>query len=343
MKVITSEGLRIARRSGSYEAPVSYKMNGQTYHVTKRIINGEMDIRNFEKPLGELMTYGSISDQKGFTEKVVLDVELGREQVPLLYKEIYDLIDDPNLPELLEAKWALTGSCVFAEHIEAGEVKFTTLQAEQGPIAKIKTYTGGFEYTKQMIEFNRTFDVEALNKGMGEGWNALLNHLHLGAIITATYPAANKTAAVPGEAGDERWVTVYRTLSKAVKDAATAKRPGTVLLAATSDQQDIEIAVKGFTHGGTVYPPIPGIVTVIYYDGYQLSIGKKDYSYPGVPAGKAYLIRPKRGFKELLKKDLQIESNKGDLSRLVESQIVGYGFRGVFAAIGENVQEVSFS
>ncbi|MBB6673012.1 phage major capsid protein [Cohnella nanjingensis] len=343
MKVITMDGLRAARRTGTIQQPVSYKMNGKSHAVTKQIVNGEMDVRWFEKPLGELMTFGSIADQKAFSEKVVLDVELGREQVPLLYKEIYDEISDPNLPKLLEAKWALTGACIFAEHIEAGEVKFSTLMAEQGPIAKIKTYTGGFEYTKEMFEYNQTYDVETLNKGMGEGWNALLNHLHLGAIITATYKPENKTAVVPGEAGDERWVTFYRTLSAAVKAAATAKRPGTLLLAATSDRQDIEQALKGFTHDGTVYPPIPGITTIVYYDGYQITVGKKEYSYPGVTPGKAYLIRPKRGFKELIKRDLEIETNQGDLSRLVERQVVGYGFRGVFAAIGENIQEISFS
>ncbi|MCD9025755.1 hypothetical protein [Cohnella silvisoli] len=343
LNVITSDGLRAARRVGTHSSPVSYVLNGKRHQVNKEIVNGEMEIRVFDKPIGEMMTNGSLPDMKAFTEKVVLDVELGKELIPLLYKEIYDLIDDPNLPQTMEAKWALSGLVVFLEHLEGGEVKFGTIQAEKGPVAKIKTYAGGFEYTKQMIEFNETFSVELLNKDMGRAWNAMLNHIHLGAIISATYAAGNKTAAVAGPAGSERWVTVYRTLSKAVSDAATAKRPGSVLLAATADRQDIEMAIKGFTHNGTVYPPIPGITTIVFYDGETLSSGKKDTVYPGVTVGKCYLIRPKRGFKELVKKDLTIESNQGDLSRLVESQVVGYGFRGAFAATGENIQEVSFS
>ena len=67
------------------------------------------------------------------------------------------------------------------------------------------------------------------------------------------------------------------------------------------------------------------------------------YSYGGVTPGKAYLIRPKRGFKELLKQDLRVEAAMGDLTRLVDSQIVAYAHRGVFAAVEENVQEISFS
>jgi len=55
------------------------------------------------------------------------------------------------------------------------------------------------------------------------------------------------------------------------------------------------------------------------------------------------LIRPKQGFKELVKKDLTIETTSGDLTRLVEAQIIAYAYRGVFAALDENVQKVEIS
>lgn len=339
-KVVSFESEKAKRRQGTIESQAFYVLDGQRYGVQKRIVNGEMSIPRWSKPIGEMLSLGSVENYKELLGKVTLDVELGREKVPLLYKEIYELLSDPNFPELLDSKWAMSGAVIFAEHLEGQEVKFGSLRAEQGPPARIVTYSAAFEYTKQMMEFNRAFEVDILNRSMGEGYNALLNHIHLSPIISFAYPAANKTA-YQTQAGEERWVSIWRTLVAAQSAAGTKKRQGNVLLANSADQTHIEMALKGFSHGGTTYAPISGITTVIYYDGYTVKVGKKEYGYDGVAPGKAYLIRSKRGFKELLKKDLQIETTQGDLSRLIQSQMVGYAFRGVYAAVEENVQEIT--
>lgn len=341
--VVSIDTLKAARRQGTHTEKIPFVLDGRVFEVEKKIVSGEMETLAITRPVGEMLTSGSVEQYKDLLRKVVLDVELGREQVPVLYKPIYEGINDPNLPRLIDAKWALYGTVVFSEHIEGEEVKFGKLQAEQGPAARILTYTAGFEYTKEMRDFNEAFTVEVLNRAIGEAYNALLNHLHLSPIITFNYKAANKTA-YQGQAGETTWVGVYKTLVKAVADAAVAKRPGTVLLASSADQQVIEMALRGGHQiEGTIYPAVQGIQTVIYYDGWETQVGKKLYSYPGVPQGKAYLIRPKRGFKELVKQDLRIEATSGDLSRLVESQIVAYAYRGVYAAVEENVQEISLS
>src|SRR5690606_37344643 len=146
-----------------------------------------METLELAKPVGEMLTSGSVEQYKDLLRKVVLDVELGREQVQLLYQPIYDAIRDANLPRTIDAKWALTGTVVFTEHIEGEEVKFGRLQAEQGPTARILTYTAGFEYTKEMRDFNEAFSIEILNRAIGEAYNALLNHIHLSPIISYTY------------------------------------------------------------------------------------------------------------------------------------------------------------
>lgn len=340
-KVISQDTLLDQRRKLNIEDDIPFVTNGEVDCVKKKMVNGEMETLELEKPLGEMMSFGSTANLKDLLRKVVLDVELGREQVQLVYGPIYDRISDSNLPQVLDAKWALHGNCVFLEHIEGGEIKFGSIDAEYGPTARIQTYATGFEYTKEMVDFNQTFKVEILNKSMGEAYNALLNHMHLSPILSATYKSANKTA-FKGQSGDPTWLGIWRTLSEAKKDTVKAKRPGTILLASTADQTDIEMAIKGgHLLNGSLYPTINGITTIIYYDGWDVTVGKKSYSYPGVTPGKAYLIRPQRGFKELVKKDLTTESGNPDLTRLVESQIVGYCYRGVFAAIDENVQEIS--
>jgi hypothetical protein len=177
---------------------------------------------------------------------------------------------------------------------------------------------------------------------MGEAHNAKLNDMHLGPIINFAYPKAGNKTAYQGETTDAKWVRFYLTLNQALADTQGAKRAGSILLASSLDKSNIEMALKGgYTINGTTYPAVDGISTVIYYDGWTTTVGKKTYTYPGVAQGDAYLIRPRRGFKELVKKDLQIESTVGDLSRLVDAQIVGYSFRGVYAAVEENVQKIT--
>jgi len=341
IKIYSQETLLEQRRQQNVEEKIPFIVAGEMDYATKRIVNGEIELLDFTRPLGEMINFGSVQDLKDLLRKVVLDVELGKEQVQLVYKPIYDTITDPNFPEVLDAKWALHGNCIFLEHIEGSEVKFGSISAEEGPTARIRTYTAGFEYTKKMIDFNETFNIEMLNKAMGEAYNALLNHIHLYPIIGYNYKAANKTA-YQGAQDDPAWLGMYKTIAQAVKDSRTAKRPGTVLLANSADAIDIEMALRGGHQiNGSVYPPIPGINAIVYYDGWEVTVGKKQYEYKGVTPGKAYLIRPKRGFKELVKRDYTVEKGNKDISRLVEDQIVAYCYRGVFAAVEENVQEIA--
>lgn len=348
MKIYSQDTLLEKRRKETVETKVPFVIAGETHYVDKNIVNGEMDILDFNKPLGEMVSFGSVAELKDLMKKVVLDVELGKEQVQLLYKPIYDTITDQNFPEVLDAKWAMSGACVFLEHMEGDEVKFGSVAAEHGPTARIKTYTTGFEYTKKMIDFNESFNVEILNKAMGEAYNALLNHLHLSPIIGFDYKAKNKTAFQPlkNDAGEvvanaPAWIGIHKTLEEAVKNTRTAKRPGTIILANSADQMDIERAIKGGQYKNEDFSPIPGINSIVYYDGWETTVGKKHYEYNGVAQGKAYLIRPKRGLKELIKRDYTVEKGNKDISRLVEDQIVAYCYRGVFAAIEENVQELT--
>jgi hypothetical protein len=341
MNIVSQETMIAARRQYSGECKVPFVLNGKVDYADKKIINGEMETLAFSRPIGEMITYGGTNVSKDLLRKVVLDVELGREDVQPLYQPIYDVISDANLPEVLDAKWALRGSVVFTQSMEGQEVKFGTLEAEYGPTARVLTYSAGFEYTKQMTDFNQSFQVELLNKAMGQAYNALCNHIHFSPITGATYKPANKTA-LQGETTDPFWLRLYHTLKEGIKSTVVAKRPATVLLASKANQIDIEMALNGgYQLNGTILPKLSGINTVIYYDGWEEKVGKKTYTYNGVDTKKIYLIRPKRGFKELLKQDLRIEANAGDLTRLVEQQMIGYAYRGVYAAIDENVQELT--
>lgn len=348
VKIHSIESAKAARRKLTVETQVPFSLNGERHTVTKKIVNGEMDVLECSKPIGEMLTFAN--SRKELLEKVVLDVELGREMVPVLYGPIYERLEDRNFPKTFEAKWAQWGTVVFLEHLEGEEVKFGSMMAENGPIAHINGYAAGFEYTKEMQIFNQTFNFEILNRAFGEAHNALLNHLHFGPILAHNYLPANQTApvlvdymgnitAVPADV--HRILSIRATIKQAIVDARTAGRPGTILIANSADQYDIEEAIGAHYIAATPFKPLEGISDIIYYDGWQTQVSQKTYAYPGVTQGHMYLVRPRRGFKELVKQQLEVNAHIADPSRLIEAQIIGDFWRGVFAAIDENVQEIT--
>lgn len=356
MNVYSNDVLREWARTHAHEVTGKYLFNGELKSVTSKIANGEMEVLKLTRPLGEMITSGDIPEE--LFQKVILDVELGRQAVPLLYKPLYDPIVDANFPQDLKAKWAIYGAVVFLKHVEGEEIQFGSIGAESGPTAHIETYAAGFEYTQDMVKYNQTWNMSILNKAFGEAYNALLNHMHLYPILIGPalnysspgYASANKTAVQytkadgsAGTSGDYDLVMTYRaTIKKGIKDARRAGRPVDVLLAPSVDQIDIEEAISQITlTSGRKLKSLPGLKSLVYYDGWTSKVGKKTYTYEGVPTTKIYLVRSKGGFKELVKHDLQVQSNTGDLSRLIDTQIVGVARRGVYAALAENVQELT--
>ncbi|HQD86897.1 MAG TPA: aspartate ammonia-lyase [Bacillota bacterium] len=360
IRVVSIESMLNERRqrlqqAGTVETRVPYLYGENRFptnpnYVSKRIVNGEMEVYDFTRPVGEMIT--TPAGRRELLEKVVLDVELGREQVPLLYTPIYDRLEDPNFPEVFDAPWATSGTVVFFSHMEGEEVKFGHIQAEQGPTARIVTYAAGFEFTEKMILFNQTFAMEELERAFGEAYNALLNHIHLSPIITFNYTGKNVTAArsvdpegkplsnSTNSTGAHPLLSMRATLSAAIEDAARERRPGNILIIASANQRIIQDALAAMHVRGTDYGPVSGIDTIIAYDGWSTRVGKRLYTYEGADATKAWLVRPRRGFKELVKYDLMIDAGDADLSRLVDTQVVGRAYRGTYAALQENVQEI---
>lgn len=337
-KVVSQETIRESMRQGTHESQIPFMLGGRLEDVTKKVVNGEMETFQLSKPIGEMITSGSLSQFRDLLRKVVLDVELGRMLQPVVYAPIYETVTDSNFPRVLDMKWALQGIVVFTEWMDGQEVRFGRLDAISGPTARILTFAAGFEYGKEIIDFNETFRVEMLNRALGEAHNALLNDIHLRPIISHTYVAGNITNWIAPPAGQPSWVGIRETLVAAQKTMARAMRPGTVLLANPVMQAEIELALRGgHLIDGTQYPALSGITTVIYYGN------DPHHGYTGVAENRAYLIRPRGGFKELVKQDLRIEAQAGDLSRLVEEQIVAYAHRGVYAALGENVQQINLA
>lgn len=283
--------------------------------------------------------------QMALLEKVRIDVAFGLAEIPLLYGPVYERIAPaggfPGGMFQVDEN-TLQANVIFLEKFEGGEVQFGTLAVGSPSVGKIQTYAAGFEWTEDMIEYDRTWNIELNNRAFGRAYNALLNHLHLSPIIGYSYGGGNSTAA--DATGADLQTKTHLTFQNAYTATVTAapRRTGVVLLASEANRFQIEDAlltpVKDVQ--GNALPNIP-INTIIYYDGETLTRGPETFTYPGVTAGTAYLIFPKRKMKEMVHHDLRIDIGAADISRLVEGQQVGRARRGLYADIANSVQKIT--
>lgn len=343
MRIISIESLREERRKQTIETQVPFGWNGELKTVPKKIVNGEMEIYRLNKPMGEMI--GTPDGLYDVIQKSVIDLELGREEVPLIYQAIYRPMSDPNFSEHVDIAPLIGQQCVFLEKMELEEVKFGTKKIGPKDTVPIITYATGFQITEDMIEYDKTWEIEEQNRSIGEAYNALLNHIHLYPIINFSYAAKNKTAAVSTKSTllENMRETFRNALIHSFADKNTdtkAPRKPTVLLAPSVRKLDIEECLQRMQVAGTIYPSI-SIDTIVYYDGWSVTVGEKTYTYSGVDTNKAYLVEPRRYFRELIKHDLRVDADNADLSRLIEKQVVARVRRGVVAYPANAVEEIT--
>ena len=369
IQILDSRTAREQRRATDRTVRHHFGIYGREHHIDIPILKGEIAdrpvfpsapergfLRRFLGPqniamqhsaAGELLT--TPPNLYAFVQKTIMDLQVGMEEVPLLYEPMYRRISDPNLTEEVNVRSIISrASVVFFEHIEGEEVKFGTRQL--GPLESVRllTWAAGFEWTEDLVEYDKTWEVQQINEGFGRAYNALLNHLHISPILTYTYPDKNHTDAVTdADAGTSEYrvklrMTIQRGMREAEADRNTDSGLGrypTILLAHPSRRWDFEDALGRFTLNGTEYPSLSGPDILIFYAGYSSRVGAKTYVYDGVNPDLFYLIDASTYFVELVKHDLRIDAQPGDLSRLIAQQVVGRTRRGAFIAPEEAVQE----
>lgn len=283
---------------------------------------------------------GTDDGSRDFIEKVTYDLYQGRENVPLLYKGIYTTLEDANFPKSMTAEEFGPVQIVFLEKYEGGEVKFGQIGAGVTKIVTFATYAAGIEYNEDMIEYNQTWRISEIGIAFGEAYNKLLNHMHLYPFIAASYATtgggltAQKSAQEDATAQLIAWDT---SLAKTLRNAVSVLPRGTMMLINSSDRYALEDAIYGSLYADNKTPSVVrrklDPASFVEYDGDSVEVGGKTYTYTGVTAGYAYLIAPKQNFKEYIKHDLRVDSDNGDLSRLIVSQIVGRARRAVLAGM----------
>jgi len=316
-----------------------YEMSGLKSQAEEVI--SEMSLVTLKKPVKEMITTSQGS--MDLLEKVRIDVDFGLADTPLLYQPLYEFIPGPfpgGVVQLNEN--TLQANVVFLEKFEGGEVVFGTLAKGVPATVAIQTYAAGFEWTEDMIEFDKTWEITLNNRAFGRAYNFLLNHLHLSPILAFSYAAANQTAAsAVGATLQEKTLNTFRD-AYVTAVQATPQRTPSVILANEANRFQIEDALLTPVRDalGNPLPRVP-VDTIIYYNGETVTNGVKSYVYPGVTAGKCYFIMPKMKLKELVHHDLRIDLGPADISRLIEGQQVGRARRGLYADIDDSVEEIT--
>jgi hypothetical protein len=302
----------------------------------------EMDLL---RPVGEMIT--TSQGAMDLLEKVRLDIDVGLADVPLLYQPLFERVNGPFPGGSVQigGDVLFDANVVFLEKLEAGEIVFGTLAKTGAPsFVPISTYAAGFEWTEDMIEYDRSYEVGMNARAFGRSYNYLLNHNHLSPIIAFSYAGGNSTAAVTGSGSLQantlvQFQNAYRTAALAVP-----QRIPTWILANEADRFQIEDALLTPVIDANGNPlrrvPVEGI---IYYNGATVTNGVKNYTYPGVTAGTCFFIAPRMRMKELVHHDLRVDIGPADISRLVEGQQVARTRRGLYLDIANSIQKITLS
>lgn len=304
----------------------------------------KLPLYKLQKPLKEMIE--TADGAMDLIQKVRVDVEFGQAEVPLLYQPIYDMIPGPFPGRAVQlGENLLQANIIFMEKWEGGEVTFGEMSRGVPKFVTLQTYAAAFEYTEDMVEWDSTFELEMLNRAMGRSYNYLLNHVHLSPYTTFSYTGGNVTAFDTTSGADNQHLTLntFRAAYKAAV-SATPQRTPSVILASEVDRFQIEDALLAPVRDpqGNPLARVP-VDTIIYYDGATIQVGSKTYTYPGVTPGECFFIMPKFKSKEFVHHDLRVDATDDDLSRLIESEIVGRARRGLYADVLNSAQKVELS
>lgn len=289
---------------------------------------------------------GSDSFSDEWNQRQQFEVDAGRDMEPILYTPIYDVISDPNLPELINIYKIGPGGVVFEEVFEGGEVKFVSVGSSEESV-RIRHYGAGLEYSKDLVVYNRLWDVAIVERQAGIAYNALLNNIAFKPILDYSYGSANQTGAVSTGATDQEDIllTIEAAITASKTDTSNPRRGPYALLISSAQAFRVEKALSRVAQEGVQLQSsaINQIQDVIAYDGWTGTRGNKTTTYAGVTSGKAYLIDKANrmmDFKFYVKQDLRLDGEDMDASRFMTQRVYDTYF-GAYANPLRAVEEIT--
>lgn len=285
-------------------------------------------------------------------ERQRYEVDAGREIEPTLYEPIYSITRDPNLARHTTINTLGPAGVVVEQIYEGGEVKFASMGSGSRSV-EILHHGVGIEYSKDMLIYNELYRIPVIERRVGTAFNALLNHLHLAPILTATYAAANQTDGTAltsfkatADIAEKYARTLEQAIENATEDATNPRRGPYVLLTGVGAVFSFNRALQPVPQQGFTIQTDAGdlVGTLIAYNGWSGTRGKKVLSYAGVTSGKAYLINlgyQEEDFQSYVKQDVESQLGESDMSRFILEQVIYDMYLGVFANPERAVEEIT--
>lgn len=291
--------------------------------------------------LQEMITSDSGSQE--FVDQVTFDLYDGAEQVELIYKQFYNTVTDANLPEIVPLRGADEIQVVFLQHVEGGEVQFGAMAPGERKTVEILTWAAGLQFTEEFVLYNKTWEISENARALGRAHNILRNHLGLGPIVSANYVTTGgglAAQAAAQKAGTAQLVAYDTSVQKSLKNGLVVLPKANKVLVNSFDYETVleAIASDVFAENANLQGSLARRIRaedVVAYDGEEVTVGKRTYTYAGVTAGYAHLVVAKsQNFREFVKHELLVDSDDRDLSRLVLDQTVARARLGIYAGVG---------
>lgn len=296
---------------------------------------------------------------QGFFTRLRTEVQNGRELVPTLFENIYNIQRSADIQEV-ETIYTFGDDDVgvaLKEVLPGGQVQWASIGGGEKTIRQ-RQWARGIEYTKRLIKFGKFFQMAPVERAFGRAANALQNHIHFDPILTNTYESRNQTdGGALGEPfkfrADASMVEKFhRTLDAAMAHAradTTYHRPGPyALLVSNSDVSIARMALEnpaqqGFSQVSATV--IDNIDLIIAYRGWHGSDGNETVDYDGVETGTAYLIDLSQAmfdFQSLYSQDWEMTDVGAEHARFVVERVLWDMWFGVYAAPERAVEEITW-
>ncbi len=286
------------------------------------------------------------ADIDAFFGKFFLDVTRRAIEAPDLTGVLAREVTNLDFPEIINLRDLLKFR---------GEM--ATISGENDAVPLIEQHTGnvdtltlsikavGWKDSLKNLLFNRFWTMDKVVQAAVDADVDARNAAIVGGIVGATFVASQKTDsdATSGDTLDEH---TYKTFVAAVKklrglkDVQTGRRiavPSIICLCNSIDTFQIERVIRGqlMDNGGgargNVAPALP-IASIVEYDqgiNNGITLGKKTLSYPGVTAGKCYILVPGVAL-VANKRPLTMETGSGSVLELSTEERAWYRIQGTY-------------
>ena len=322
-------------------APMGEMSLMNTGEAGKKFFTQEMLEKISKLPAGEMM---SLADVRAFVQQATLDITVAQADYPTVYQDIYTEIVNASFPETIKVRDLIGLQAAFGVVHDGESIKMASFKVGKFESVDMQTFAAGYSISKDWVDYNQFWKVDQANEALGIAANALLDHIHLLPILSASYTGKAVTNKVT--TGSTALENVWLTLRAGIQDALDRKglhghklRPS-IALCNSSTAMDVEAAVKGLLQKGSQLEELGVIQKVIAYDGWDGEVNGIVHNFPAPKKNEVYLIQPKRSFKSLVKTDITQLSQRGNILTLSELDVAQFFRRAVVADVTNSVHKV---